>query len=126
MQVAVRGGHFLQVFRRNVDDDPLVDRLFQKLRLVDTAAADEHDVACVQQIALAINEIAALTGYQQQELAEFMIVIIHLFPAFGAQMEQTEIFQQIAPLFSHDNIPPVIFCKQYTMDAIGFAIDALF
>ncbi len=98
-KTALGGGELLQIVRRNIDDDPLIGDSGVQLRPVDAAAAQQHDIPCLQQVAMTVNVISAAAGQKQQDLAEFMIVVIHLGALGRAQVKQTEIFQQIAPLF---------------------------
>ena len=116
-QRTVGGGHLLQKIRGYIDDDPLVRGILRQIRPVHAAAADQHNIPGAQKIAPAVDEIAAPPGNQQQNFAEFVVVIVRLRAGSGAQVEQPEILQKIPPLFIFchgDSSKQVIFCKQYT------------
>ena len=66
---------------------------------MNTAAANQYNIAGTQAVVFAIHKITALSGYQQQQFAELMVVVIYLCSAGRLQVEQPEILQQVSPFF---------------------------
>ena len=87
-------------------------------------AADEHDIAWQQKVAPPLHGIAAAAGEKEDDLAEFVIVVIDLRSAVVLQMKEPKVLQQVSALFVvfvHDGLHKSIFCKEYSIDCVYFA-----
>ena len=79
----------------------------------------QNDVAGLQQVTLTVHRIAAAALDQQQNLAELMVMVLHLGSALGFQMKQPEILQKIASfiVLSHTFSPIARFATIIAQNA---------
>ena len=73
----------LQIFRGNVENDPLIGTVRIQFRPVDAVGIQQHDISGLKPIPLTVHVIAAAAGNQQQDLAELVVVVFHLGSAFA-------------------------------------------
>ena len=126
--MTVRRGMPFQIFRGNVENNPLVRYIRIQLRPVDAMGIQQHDIPGLQQVPLSVRIIAAAALEQQQDLAEGMVVVLHLGAASGFQMKQPEIFQEISPfhVFGHKWFLHSMNCNNYSTERVLFAIPVLY
>ena len=87
-----------QVFRRDVQDHPLVVVPRRHHRPVDAAAPHQHEVAGIQLIPFALHGIARLSRQQDNNLMKGVVVIFNVFAPSICQMEQAKRLLQVASL----------------------------
>ena len=87
-----------QVFRRDVQDHPLVVVPRRHHRPVDAAAPHQHEVAGAQLIPFALHGVARLSRQQDNDLMKGVVVIFNVFAPPICQMEQAKRLLQVASL----------------------------
>ena len=80
LQIAIGKAVFLEKFRTDIKDDPLIRYTRFKFRPVDDMAAYQHHIAGLQGVSLTVDHIATASGPEQQKFAEIVIMIVY----FGA------------------------------------------
>ena len=78
LQITIRKTVGLEKIRTDIQDHPFVGYSRLKFRPVDGVAAHQHHVPWLQGVPLAVYHISAPSGPEEQQLAEFVIVVVHL------------------------------------------------
>ena len=89
----------MQIFRRNVEDGPLIKIAAGHDGTVNAAAAHQHIIAGTQRIALALDGIVRTACQQENDFMKGMVMVGHLLMPVVRQMKQAERLAQVAALF---------------------------
>ncbi len=92
---------------RGVDDGP-----------VNQIVLDQQDVPGLEEVGDALHQIGRFSPQEEDELVEFVIVIVHLLGPAVLQMEEAEVLVEVTPFaggFSneHGAVPPFPVCDLY-------------